>query len=42
MIYSKLEVLNSLLSAIEQAVCDLDMDRINILSQAYQRIASVE
>lgn len=39
--YSKEAVLNLLLNAIAQATNDLDMERVTVLSQAYQRISSV-
>lgn len=39
--YSKEAVLNLLLNAIAQATNDLHMERVTVLSQAYQRISSV-
>ena len=36
--YTKEAVLNLLLNAIAQATNDLDMERVTVLSQAYQRI----
>ena len=38
---SKDSVLALLLDAIAQAINNLDMERVTLLSQAYQRIASV-
>ena len=39
--YSKDSVLALLLNAIAQATNDLNMERVTVPSQAYQRIASV-
>lgn len=39
--YTKEAVLNLLLNVIAQASNDLNMERVAVLSQAYQRIASV-
>lgn len=39
--YTKEAVLNLLLNAIAQASNDLNMERVDVLSQAYQRISSV-
>ena len=39
--YTKEAVLNLLLNAIAQATNDLNMERVTVLSQAYQRILSV-
>ena len=39
--YTKEAVLNLLLNAIAQATNDLNMERVAILSQAYQRVSSI-